>query len=189
MSTNGVFRAFIAIDLPEDLKTTINSLINTLREAVPAEIKWVLMKKLHLTLKFLGNISLEQQSVLAAGVEKALGTIKPFTLDFSTIFLFPSNNDPHALALKPDPMEPLCKLAAILDEQALRIGIPPENRVYTPHLTLGRIYEQPPAIPKITLPNLKFTVDGIKLFRSDFLSYTMLQHFALVFRNFNVVAK
>lgn len=174
-----VFRAFIAIDLPESLKVKVNSLINDLRVTVHAELKWVLMKKLHLTLKFLGSISLEQQTILELGIEQALCGIKPFVLNFSAMVFFPSASNPHALTLKPEPAEPLFKLATILDQQALQIGVAPENRAYHPHLTLGRIYGHVPAIPKIILPDLQFVVDGIKLFRSDFMYYTMLQRFVL----------
>jgi len=174
MLNQGVFRAFIAIDLPEDLKVTLNSFVNTLGATIAAEVKWVLLKKLHVTLKFLGNISAAQQKNLTLSIETALHEIKPFELNFSEITLFPSVTKPQAIVLRLCPLAALYKLAKILDEQALAVGVSAENREYDPHLTLGRIYDDVPEIPKITLPELRFVVNEITLFRSDFLNYTAL---------------
>lgn len=179
MSNQEVFRAFVAIDFPHETKTKIYDLINWLRNQIPLDIKWVLLKKLHLTLKFLGNISLVQQELLTREVERELKTIQPFTLTFPEIVWFPCSTNPRALVLRPDPTEQLFCLAKILDEQALHIGIQPENRAYQPHLTLGKLYDCVPTIPKGTLPDLHFTVSAITLFRSDFINYTTLQRFQL----------
>ena len=57
-------RAFLAIDLDEDLKPKINKIIKSFKE-IDANIKYVDLANLHFTLKFFGDIDVEGIDLLS----------------------------------------------------------------------------------------------------------------------------
>ena len=60
-----VVRAFIAVDLPPDLQERLALVINNLKEQMgDVPIRWVPAENMHLTLKFLGDVSLNNLDVL-----------------------------------------------------------------------------------------------------------------------------
>ena len=136
-----VFRAFIGIDIPENIRATIATAQRRLsREPIQVKVSWTKIENLHLTLQFLGSVD----ESLIGKLRDALGRVgakhEPFELPVSGTGAFPSVNRPKVLWVGCD--DARGKLGALVrDVQAeLRpLGFVPEQREFAAHLTLGRV--------------------------------------------------
>lgn len=132
-------RTFIAIDLNEEIKANINQLIEKLDIGNPG-IKWVEKNGMHLTLKFLGNISPEKSSSIQSSLEKAVGEFSSFPLILrGTGFFPPGKKIPRVLWVGIEKNESLQSLQARVEEEMEKLHFPKEKRKFHPHLTLGRV--------------------------------------------------
>lgn len=125
-------RLFVAIELPDDLKTALGRL----RTDVPGA-RWVPPEQLHLTLAFLGEV--EEETVGKLGELLSLIHTPPFQLSFSGTGCFPSRRRPRVLWAGLDPNPRLLRLAAGVHGAVLACGIPQEERPFSPHITLARL--------------------------------------------------
>jgi 2'-5' RNA ligase len=132
-------RTFIAIDLDKEIKNSISEFIRELDKG-DRHIKWIKPQGMHLTLKFLGDITKEQ----TAGVESVLQmTAKgrnPFGLGFKGTGTFPPGKKfPRVLWIGVKENESLMDVQSRLENDLERLHYPKERREYHPHLTLGRV--------------------------------------------------
>ena len=86
-------RAFLAIDLDDDLKPKINRVIKEFKQT-DARIKYVELMNLHLTLKFFGEIDTDGLELLEEKIANVLSEFEPFNIRISGCGAFP--NDNHA---------------------------------------------------------------------------------------------
>lgn len=164
------FRAFIAADIPDELREIINKIVAKLKQdtvILRSKCRWVNPKNLHITLRFLGNITLEQADTLTANITKNIISIKPFILNFTKLITFPQRR-PRMLVLDIEPLDELIRLGTLLDAEALKCNVRKEQHPFNPHLTLVRIENLHGRIdlPK-KLPPLQFMLDKIILYRSE----------------------
>jgi len=132
-------RAFIAIKLPPEVRSSVEQVQRDLKSAIrPGLVRWTPVEQIHLTLKFLGNIPDESVPELDAALRRACARVVPFELCASGLGCFPDSKRPRVLwvglggAL--DKLQELQKAIVIETE---RWG-EPEDRPFHPHLTLGR---------------------------------------------------
>jgi RNA 2',3'-cyclic 3'-phosphodiesterase len=129
-------RLFTAIDLPEDILRRMDRLLNSLRSE--AFVKWSPLDNLHITVKFIGEWPAERLSE----IEKALSEIpsrEPFPLEVRNLGWFPNQRFPKVLWSGIQAGPQLAQLAHDTERCLAPIGIPVEDRAYTPHLTLARL--------------------------------------------------
>jgi RNA 2',3'-cyclic 3'-phosphodiesterase len=137
-------RLFIAIQIPQDIRASIGSLLSEFRSIDP-QMKWVRAENLHVTLKFLG----ETDSSKLKAIENSLSTVhflQPVTLNFSGLGFFPNAKHPSVVWGGVQPSPNLRALAGEIDSQMASLGFPKEHRVFTPHLTLARLGKR--ALPR-----------------------------------------
>jgi 2'-5' RNA ligase len=132
-------RTFIAIDLEDSLKTALEALIGEL-SPLATGVRWVGTSGMHLTLKFLGEIS----DADAARVSAALGEVAPrhraFELVLKGAGVFPpGRRNPRVLWVGADSGPPLLALQEDIEKEMERLGFEREKRQFHPHLTLGRV--------------------------------------------------
>lgn len=127
-------RLFIAIELPEEMKRTLSSF----RIEVPG-MRWVPPEQIHLTLRFLGDV-LPQTCV---EVKKALADVDfaPFPLTVTGVGHFPPHGHPRVLWVGLEESRPLLTLQRNIEAAVVAAGIVPEERGFSPHVTLARIKE------------------------------------------------
>ncbi len=131
-------RAFIAVDLASEIKESLNSLLAQLRQ-LKADVKWVKENSLHLTLKFLGEIS-ETEAAKVISVLQAIGpNHAPFQLICRSVGQFPEKGSPRVFWVGIDPSPALLRLQEQLEVALEKEGFPREPRAFHPHLTLGRV--------------------------------------------------
>jgi RNA 2',3'-cyclic 3'-phosphodiesterase len=133
-----MIRSFLAIDLPEEIKTRLAGQIRILSPGTSG-IKWVETDRIHLTLKFFGSVPRETLDRLSEVALALSREFQPFRLSLRGVGGFPHIRRPRVIwaGLGQD-LETLQKLVGQLEAGYGRIGIPPEDRPFHPHLTLGR---------------------------------------------------
>jgi 2'-5' RNA ligase len=128
-------RLFTAIDLSPDVRARLDDLIGTLRPLAP--INWSPSNNLHITVKFIGEWPEERLPELRntlAGV-----SIRAMPVRVRGFGFFPNRRSPRVFGAGVDPSPEIATLASDTDSALAKLGIEPESRAYTPHLTLARI--------------------------------------------------
>lgn len=132
-------RAFIAIELPKEIKDALANLQSQLQSA-GADAKWVAPQNLHLTLKFLGEINDKQLEKIAAVLEETAQRNRPFQLSINSLGAFPTASAPRVIWVGVDKGEAECKkIAAEIEEKTALAGIPKEEREFSCHITIARV--------------------------------------------------
>jgi RNA 2',3'-cyclic 3'-phosphodiesterase len=129
-------RLFAAIEIPADLKEALRSFVGRLRPV--ANIAWSPVDNLHVTTKFIGEWPEprldEMKSALASVPLSA-----PVDITVKGVGWFPNARRPRVFWAGVEGGEPLCALAHATEQAVARLGVPVEQRTYSPHLTLARI--------------------------------------------------
>lgn len=129
-------RAFIAIQVPEKICVRIQELMQMLRAAAPPA-RWARPEGLHLTLKFLGEISAEQAEQVKARL-LTLSDAAPPSIRIAGAGFFPTHNSPRVVWLGIEAGPELRELACRVEETLAPLGFAKEDRPFAPHLTLAR---------------------------------------------------
>jgi RNA 2',3'-cyclic 3'-phosphodiesterase len=139
-------RVFIAIELPEELRNRLAREQSRLR-AVATGARWTRPEGIHLTLKFLGEISDDQVAQVRKALEE-IKTFEPFTVHAKGFGFFPDARRPRVFWAGLDAPPELAQLAARVESAMTPLGFAPENRAFSPHLTLAR-FKVPRPQPKL----------------------------------------
>jgi len=143
-------RTFVAVEIDADCRKAAVRLIDTLRSA-GADVKWVAPENLHLTLKFLGNVSSERLAEVCAAVEQAAAGREPFGLELCGAGAFPNPARPRVVWLgTSEGTQPTIELADAVEQALEKLGFGRETRKFHPHLTLGRVRHRTPALAVLT---------------------------------------
>ena len=102
-------------------------------------IKPVALENLHVTVKFLGETNSDRLTDIVSTMKTAASTQRPFSWQISGVGVFPDRRHPSVVWAGIIPTDPFQSLATELNERLRPLGFEPENRPYTPHLTLARI--------------------------------------------------
>jgi RNA 2',3'-cyclic 3'-phosphodiesterase len=133
-------RIFIAIEIPDEIKAMLTEAQQSLKGSGVVDASWPRPEGIHLTLKFLGEVSESKVPDIIDGLRHAAEGTGPFRLEVSGIGTFPNPKNPRVVwvGLSGD-VEKLSLLQTAVEDAINRIGFEREERVFTPHLTLGRI--------------------------------------------------
>lgn len=139
-------RLFFGLPLSENSRPALEKYIQTLRPVFSSsKITWVKPEVLHVTLRFLGEVS-ETMVEKLSGWETALGPLRVPQVILGPLGTFPHGVDggldlkhPKVLFLHVEPPEPVIAIYRRLEETLAGCGFAPEDRRYLPHLTIGRV--------------------------------------------------
>jgi 2'-5' RNA ligase len=173
-----LLRAFIAIELPVSIQNAIQRETASLRQALDTSlVRWVPAHNLHLTLKFLGNVSSANIEILNQMLMQEAGQQPEFDLHVSGIGSFPTSRRPRVLWVGLHAPATLADLQRSIESSAARLGYVPEERPFSPHLTIGRVRQNLSAanlqkirnsLERTVVGNLgSARIDSVHLFRSD----------------------
>jgi 2'-5' RNA ligase len=160
-------RTFVAVFPPQRVR---EALFRAARD-VPASKAFRLIgpEKLHITLKFLGNVAEDDLSRVEQALEQLRGKHEPFEVETSGFGAFPSERRARILwAGVGEGSGPLRVVAQSVDDLLEPAGFGREHRPYVPHLTLGRARGPGVKIEdtSISPPRLRFSVSGVDLVES-----------------------
>jgi len=135
-----VIRAFIAIKLSPEIHQGLKDVNALLKQRLQgALIRWVPVDNIHLTLKFLGDVSTANLEMLAKILQAEVQMHQPFEISVGELGTFPSAHRPHVIWLGVKAPAELNTLQQGIEEELARLGYKPEDRPFSPHLTLGRV--------------------------------------------------
>lgn len=128
-------RCFIAIDArSEKLEPLLSRLAS-----IPG-VKAVEPENLHITLKFLGEISGDKAKQVTQAMERAFHNTEPFSYSIQGVGAFPSLNYIRVIYAGVDVgKEKILDMQKRLEEELDKIGFKKENRAFVPHITLARV--------------------------------------------------
>jgi 2'-5' RNA ligase len=165
-------RSFIAINLPSSIKAEIGEIIARLRNAGPPA-RWVPAANLHVTVKFLDEISDDQVKPLIGAITAASNQTHPFELRLGGFGFFPNERKSRVFWIGIESgFETLRELARSVDHETAPLGFEPEKRPFSAHITLARFREPVPAgqlavaASHLDYHSEPINVNGIDLMRS-----------------------
>jgi len=132
-------RTFVAVETSPAVRDRTQKLIDRLR-ATPANVKWVERQNLHITLKFLGDVALNETARVCQAVAKAAENVSPFDLEICGAGAFPNPGRPRTVWLGASQGEEAMRALHKHVESALaKLGFRKDNRAFRTHLTIGRV--------------------------------------------------
>jgi 2'-5' RNA ligase len=136
-------RAFLAIPLPRQLRESIRSLQSDLQVRIPGA-RWTRPDNLHLTLHFFGEIEQETLEKFKVSVLSVRLCQRPFQVEVRGLGAFPNPHRPRVIWLGLEPRDQLRQLHRVSQNCLLQADLTTESRLYSPHLTIGRLRQQKP---------------------------------------------
>jgi RNA 2',3'-cyclic 3'-phosphodiesterase len=128
-------RLFIALTLPPAVRESLASLAQPL-----PGVSWTRTDQLHVTLRFLGDVPVEQIDPMVARL--ATVRVAPFVLPVEGIGTFPPNRPPRVVWIGVGSGHPrLFQLRQRVDDALLASGLQLDVRTFHPHVTLARVTE------------------------------------------------
>jgi 2'-5' RNA ligase len=135
-----MLRSFIAIEIPAAIQKAIAENTASIKNALPKPlIRWVAPQNVHLTLKFLGDVSSANLNRLAETLKGEAASHEPFSISVGGLGAFPNPRRARVLWIGLDAPPALATLQRGVDAAALQLGYPREERPFSPHLTIGRV--------------------------------------------------
>jgi RNA 2',3'-cyclic 3'-phosphodiesterase len=131
-----VIRAFIGVQIAPEVRARISQAIAQLSPEISG-IRWVREENFHFTLKFLGLIEEPQIEPISNALAQAIHPFRRFTISAKCLGVFPDIKRARVLwvGLEGTDMPALAKSIEFVLEP---FGFPGENRIFRPHLTVGR---------------------------------------------------
>jgi 2'-5' RNA ligase len=128
-------RLFIALDIDDAIRERIARFVEGVQGFAP-DARWVKPESMHITLKFIG----EQPEPAVDQIKVASRTVSASTteIQFRGYGFFPTAKSARVFWVGMEAGPPLAALASVIDEKMAALGIPKEDRAYSPHLTLAR---------------------------------------------------
>ena len=125
-------RLFVAIPIPDEIRTPLLSISSGIRGA-----RWVRPEGMHITLFFAGEVDRAQASDLDAELESV--RMLPFDLECRSLGYFERGHRIKSVWAGIEPSEALIYLQERVESAAVRAGFQRETRKYKPHITLARL--------------------------------------------------
>jgi 2'-5' RNA ligase len=132
-----MIRLFVALALPAPIKRSLAPLARGL-----GDVHWLLPEQQHLTLRFIGELDNGRVNEVADALSLVPGL--PFELRLKGLGHFPPRGEPRVLWAGVEKSAELHGLKRRIDRALKQIGLAPEARKYSPHVTLARLRRPPP---------------------------------------------
>jgi 2'-5' RNA ligase len=148
-----MIRLFVAIDFPEEVRKLLSGMCCGIPGA-----KWIPEEQFHLTLRFIGEVD----GGLFRDIMDTLADVRSASMSIRLRGLgyFPPRKQPRVLWVGIEPASEVSLLRDRIESKLVRLGLEPERRKFSPHVTLARLDDPP-------LPKLTRYLAGNALFASD----------------------
>ena len=135
LAARSSMRLFVALDIDEGIRERISRFLEGVRNFSP-EARWIQPESMHITLKFVG----EQPESALGSIQQALQSVsgKRCEIHFRGYGFFPTAKAARVFWLGIEAGPQLGELAGSIDAQLGTLGLPEEERAFSPHLTLAR---------------------------------------------------
>jgi RNA 2',3'-cyclic 3'-phosphodiesterase len=173
-----LLRAFIAVEIPLTIQEKIVEETAALRNRIGLDlIRWVPAHNVHLTLKFLGDVSSSNLDLIKQMLTTEAAQCSCFELQVQGLGSFPNSRQPRVIWVGLDAPATLESLQRGIESASARMGYTSEDKIFSPHLTIGRVKQNLPAAELQRVRGALETasigtlgaarVDALHLFKSD----------------------
>ncbi len=173
-----VIRTFIAVDLPASVRDALGQVSEQLQSKLSdTPVRWVNYEKMHLTLKFLGDISTENISMVEKILASEAAKRQVMEIGIGGIGAFPKMRHPRVIWIGVEAPSELFDLRRGIEDGVARLGYNYDKYEFTPHLTLGRISRKASASDVRKVGNVLHDfqvgfigvarIEAVHLYRSD----------------------
>jgi 2'-5' RNA ligase len=137
-------RLFVAVEIAGEVRDALAKAIHQLEDRIDAlapraRVNWTSPERIHLTVRFIGEIGPESMEALGEVLRPPLG-IEPFQVTIAGTGVFPGNGPPRVVwAGIAEGLESLSRVEHEISSRLEKLGVPRESRPYRPHLTLARV--------------------------------------------------
>jgi 2'-5' RNA ligase len=180
------FRTFIGIKLNDTAFAFIDN-FKRLHNNAPwiKQIRWTAESNIHITMRFLGDLPLEQIQQIETGLRRLLENQSAFSVTITTPKPFPNVKRARMLASLVHKNQALQQLAEAIEAVVVDAGATPEERPFRGHITVGRFRKSAKGLESILAmtETLEIPIDHVILFKSDLkptgAEYTEIAKFML----------
>jgi 2'-5' RNA ligase len=147
-----VIRAFLAVELSQELRAELATVQQELKHRIEPEMKrgarisWAQPASIHLTIKFLGDMDEQVIDPLRAALVQAIGSQIAVSLPLERLGVFPRPQSPRVLWVGPSEhwergaeASRVAEIHGAIEQACEGLGFLRETKPFSPHLTLGRI--------------------------------------------------
>src|SRR5512140_719377 len=134
-----LLRAFIAIEISLPIRQAVCSATSQLQKELNALVRWVPMENMHLTLKFLGDVSPSNVDMLTQMIGAEADLFECFEFHLKGLGSLPSLKRPRVIYIGIQAPAVLNALHRGIESASRRLGYESEERDFSPHLTIGRV--------------------------------------------------
>lgn len=176
--TEDVIRTFIAVDLPPNVLDALGQISAQLQsKLLDTPVRWVNFEKMHLTLKFLGDVSTENIGMVERILTSEAAKRPVLEIGIGGIGAFPKMRHPRVIWIGVEAPPEMFDLRRGIEDGVARLGYNYDKYEFTPHLTLGRISRKASATDVRAVGNVLHDfqvgfigvarIDAVHLYRSD----------------------
>lgn len=169
------WRIFCAVELPQEVRAQLQDHIANLRKEIPdVAASWSRVENIHLTLKFFGNVAVDQVASISGAITRAVNEFSAFEINVGDVGVFPKASRAQVLWIGVnDPSGMMNALHKRLEDECAAEGFEKENRAFRPHLTIARI-RRPDGARRLADAHLQMKIESVAvdvteliLFRSE----------------------
>lgn len=172
-----MLRTFIAVEIPTAMQQNIHKETANIRRSLDTLVRWVTVENMHLTLKFLGDVSPSSLEFLIQMLRNEADTVPCFNIHLTGLGAFPSLKRPRVIYVGIQAPPVLDTLQRGIESASRRLGYEAEERSFSAHLTLGRVKQNISATDQqkirhaiegtqVDLPGTA-RVDSVHLYKSE----------------------
>jgi len=153
-----MLRSFVAVEIPAGIQSAIARSTAPLQKALPKPlIRWVTQQNIHLTLKFLGDVSPANLERLAEVLKAEAITREPFSMSVGGLGAFPTPSRARIIWIGLEAPAALMTLLRGVEAVAARLGYASEDHTFSPHLTIGRVGQN---VSGTDLQHIRIALEG-----------------------------
>jgi 2'-5' RNA ligase len=165
-----VIRAFIAIDLSPEIQHRLDDVVHIYKAQLnKIPIRWVAASNIHLTLKFLGDVSLSNLNILTDMIQTEISAHHQFDISVGGSGAFPNTRQPRIIWIGVEAPPELTAIQNVIEITTNRLGYTREERAFSAHLTLGRVSRN------ATSQDVKAISKALETLRVGFLGATCVE--------------
>lgn len=173
-----LMRLFLA--LPVHPRGELVEILNQLGR-MGRNVRPIRPEQLHLTLKFLGDVSTDRIDLLCEAVDEIARETSPFHWSIQGRGAFPDNERPRVVWAGCLPVDPINHLAEVIENRLAAEGFERERQAFHPHITLARVRQRTPEIAEFlnesdTSLLGEESADHVILYRSFFLETSSVSY-------------
>ncbi len=156
-----LLRAFIALEIPPGIHQAIEQKTAPIRATLNASlVRWVPAKNVHLTLKFLGDVSPSNLEMLEQMLSAEVCQHQPFEMKFEGLGAFPNPKRPRVIWIGIQAPAGFSALQHGIEAATATLGYPDEQRPFSPHLTIGRVKQN---VGSAGMQQIRSALEGTKV--------------------------